>query len=218
MNVLERTLFAPDWITVVLFLSLIFLTLSKYLFQSRFLSFIVLPFNTKYIVLYNKKEPLLHGFHILLTLFQLINFSLFLFLCQKNLLGAPLGNTLGAFFILMSGLLLFQLGKLGVQYFKGFVFNTQNLIAELLFYKTSYLNYSSFVMCMGNLVLVYVLSDSIITIYIVIALIIVINVVGILKLLKSRKGVVFPYFLYFILYLCTLDIAPLVLLGSYIND
>lgn len=169
-------------------------------------------------VLYNKKGQLCNGFHILLTLFQLINVSLFLFLVQKNLLRAPLGSTSFGFFILMGGLLLFQLGKLGVQRFNGFVFNTQELTSELVFYKTSYLNYSSFTMFLGNAIGVYILKESIVVVYVTVILALLLNGVGVIRLLKAYRNVVFPYLTYFILYLCALDIAPLVLLASYLKN
>jgi len=49
------------------------------------------------------------------------------------------------------------------------------------------------------------------------ALILLINAIGIAKLLKNYQKALFPYFMYFILYLCTLEIAPLVLIGSYLK-
>lgn len=213
-----RTLLTPDWITVALFLSIVCLALAKYFFQNRFLSFILLPFTNKYVVLYNKKGQLASGFHVLLTLFQLINLSLFFFLAQKNLLGAPLGSTAWGFFILMGGLLLFQLGKLGLQCVNAFVFNTQELTAKLIFYKIAYLNYSSFALFFGNAIFVYLLKESTTTLYISLFLMIFLNVVGVIRLLKTYQNAVFPYFWYFILYLCTLDIAPLLLLVSYVKD
>lgn len=217
MNPIDRAILSTDWITIALFLSMVFLTLGKYLFQNRFSSFITLPFNNKYIVLYNKKGQRFYGFHMFLTLFQLINFALFLFICQKNLLDAPLGTTPRAFFTLMGWILLFQLLKLGAQRLKGFVFNTQDLVSELLFYKTSYLNYSSLIMGIGNVILVYIVKDPAV-LYVTILLFLFINGIGILRLLKDYQNIAFPYFSYFILYLCTLDIAPLLLLVSYVKD
>lgn len=218
MNSIDKVVLSPNWITVALFLSMLFLTLSKYLFQSRFFSFIILPFTNKYIALHNKKGQRFHGFHILLTLFQLINFSLFLFLCQKNILGVPLKNTVWTFFTFMGGVLLFQWVKIGLQRFQSFVFNTQDLISELIFYRTSYLNYSSLIVFIGNMILVYVLKDSVATLYGILILFFSINSIGIIRLLKDYQNVVLPYFFYFILYLCTLDIAPLVILVSYVKD
>ena len=62
-----------DWITIIIFLSVLLIVIAKQMFQSRFLNFIILPFNNKYIALYSKKDKMLHGFHVLLTVFQLLN-------------------------------------------------------------------------------------------------------------------------------------------------
>jgi hypothetical protein len=50
---------------------------------------------------------------------------------------------------------------------------------------------------------------------VVLALVFLINGIGITKLLKNHQKALFPFFVYFILYLCALEIAPLVLIGSY---
>ena len=207
-----------DWITMVLFLSMLVLALGKYLFQNKFLSFMILPFNNKYVVLYNKKGRLLNWFHILLTAFQLINLSLFLFLVQRTFYPLTIANPLNNFFILFGCVLLFQLVKIILQLGKGAVFNTQGIIADLLFNKTSYLNHSSLVMFAVNVILVYVLKDSEIVIYTAIILIVSINGIGFFKLMKNYQKVIISHFLYFILYLCTLEIAPLVIVGSYLKD
>ncbi|RDY59502.1 DUF4271 domain-containing protein [Flagellimonas nanhaiensis] len=218
MNPVDRVVFSLDWITITLFLSMILLTLGKYLFQSRFMNFMILPFNDKYILLHNKKGQLLNWFHILLTLFQLLNLSLFLFLIQKHLLAAPLGDDQIAFFWILGFLTLFELAKLGVQYLKGFIFETSHLISELIFHKISYLNFSSLIMLIGNIVVIYILNDSKMVIYATILLVLAINGIGVIKLLKNYQKALIPHVLYFILYLCTLEIAPLVLIGSYLKD
>ena len=122
-----------------------------------------------------------------------------------------------AFFLILLGLTLFQLVKLALQGFTGFVFNTQDLIMGLVFSKTSYLNYSSIIIFMANVILTYVATGSKTIIYSAFILILLINGIGAVKLLKNYQKAMFPYFMYFILYLCALEIAPLVLIGSYLK-
>ncbi len=218
MNPIDKVVVSLDWITIVLFVSMIVLALGKYLFQSKFLNFIILPFNNRYVVLYNKKGRLLNWFHILLTVFQLINFSLFLFFVQKTFFDAQSNSNLFIFFVITGVLLLFQLIKLLLQFTKGYIFNTTNLVSELQFNKISYLNHSSLVMFISNVLLAYIFKDSRIIIYSTIILIVSINIIGLVKLLKNYQKAIIPYFFYFILYLCALEIAPLVIVGSYLKD
>nr|WP_299486642.1 DUF4271 domain-containing protein [uncultured Allomuricauda sp.] len=217
MNPIYKVVDSMDWMTIVLFLSMVILALGKYLFQGRFLNFIILPFNNRYVVLHSKKGRLLNWFHIMLTLFQLINFSLFLFLVIQSFFGAD-EDPLLAFFVIMGVVVLFQLVKLALQLVKGYVFNTQSLIAELLFNKTSYLNYSSLIMFVANVVLIYIASSSKIVFYVAFILIVSINAIGFIKLLKNYQKAIVPNLFYFILYLCTLEIAPLVIVGTYLKD
>ncbi|KAB5485072.1 DUF4271 domain-containing protein [Flagellimonas hadalis] len=217
MNPIEKVAPSLDWMTIVLFASLVVMALGKYMYHSRFLNFIILPFNDKYVLLHNKKGQLLNWFHILLTLFQVVNLSLFVFFVLKAFGVLPGEDPLWVFLMVLGGLVLFQLVKLGLQSFTGFVFNAQELIVGLIFSKTSYLNYSSIILFVANVILTYILKDSKTVIYSAFILILLINGIGAIKLLKNYQKAMFPYFMYFILYLCALEIAPLVLIGSYLK-
>ncbi|MGB5274190.1 MAG: DUF4271 domain-containing protein, partial [Flavobacteriaceae bacterium] len=89
MEAVLRTAQTPDWITFLIFASLIFIVSAKGLFYGRYMNFIILPFNNKYIFLYNKKDKLMNWFQVFLTLFQLINSSLFLYMIGKLFFGIP---------------------------------------------------------------------------------------------------------------------------------
>ena len=204
-----------DWMTLTLFVGLVVLALGKYLFHKKFLNFIILPFNDKYILLHNKKGQFSHWFHLLLTLFQIINLSLFIFLALQTFDLFPFEKTITNYIIILGFLALFELVKFLLQMFTGFVFNNLSLVGSLIFSKISYLNYSSIVIAVANILLIYITTDSKTIIYIAFSLIVLINGIGITKLLKNHQKALFPYFVYFILYLCTLEIAPLVLIGSY---
>ena len=167
-----------DWITIIIFSSLLFIAIAKGMFYNRFMNFIILPFNNKYIFVYNKKGRLINWFNIFFSFFQLINFSLFLFFIWSVLWG------------------------------------TKN---EIIFKKLSYLNHSALIMLLANIVLTYVLKDSKPVIYISIFLILLINGIGWATLIKNHQKFIVNNFFYFILYLCALEIAPFVIIGSYLK-
>ena len=218
METIYRNVSSFDWITILIFVSLFLLTLGKYLFNGMFSHFIILPFNHKYLSLYNKKGKLYNWFHLILTLFQLINFSLFIYLAHnilqsKTYDGYPIG------FLIVLGLLIIYLSvKIGVQIANGFVFNANELVASLIFNKISYFNYSSGIAFIANVILTYVLVGSKPVIYIGFFCILSINGIGIANALKNHQKLISINFFYFILYLCALEIAPLVIIGSYLND
>ncbi len=200
-----------DWITLIIFSSLIFLVLAKSLFYSRFLNFMILPFNNKYIFLYNKKDRLMNWFHIFFTAFQLLNLSLFLYLAisiykPNEVLPSPL------LFALILGLVfLFLFVKILIQLGNSTIFNNQSVIAEILFKKISYLNYSSLVMFLANVVLTYVFIGSKTVVILGSALVLLILIMGWVTIIKTHLKFLTNYFFYFILYLCALEIAPIII-------
>ncbi len=200
-----------DWITLIIFSSVIFLVLAKSLFYGRFLNFMILPFNNKYIFLYNKKDRLMNWFHIFFTGFQLLNLSLFLYLAisiykPNEVLPSPL------LFALILGLVfLFLFVKILIQLGNSTIFNNQSVIAEILFKKISYLNYSSLVMFLANVLLTYVFIGSKTVILLGSALILLILIIGWVTIIKTHLKFLTNYFFYFILYLCALEIAPIII-------
>src|SRR6056297_213186 len=151
MDPIEKTIVSMDWMTLTLFVGLVVLALGKYLFHKKFLNFIILPFNDKYILLHNKKGQFSHWFHLLLTMFQLINLSLFVFLIVKAFDLLPIEGSLITYFIILGFIALFELIKFLLQMFTGFVFNNLELVSGLIFSKISYLNYGSIIICVANI-------------------------------------------------------------------
>jgi len=210
-----------DWITILLLFGVVLLVLAKSTFPARFLNFIILPFNNKYIFMYNKKEKLFNWFQIFFTVFQIINFSLFIYLATKVLFPEThniLSEEQFYFPLILLCLFAFLLIKVGIQLSNGFIFNSNKFITELLFKKLSYLNYSSLIMFVANIILTYIANDSKTIVFLAIFLILLVNIIGWVRLLRNYQKFIASNLFYFILYLCALEIAPFVLIGSYLND
>lgn len=219
MEPLLRHIENIDWVTVLLFSSLLLIVIAKSTFYNRFLNFIILPFNNKYIFLYNKKDKLINWFHIFFTVFQIINFSLFLFLSWKVFYGSDETQDMTLFIYpaILGSVLLFLFLKVFLQLGNGFIFRSNRVISELIFKKLSYLNYSGIIMFIANVILSYVMKDSKPIVYITFFLILSINAIGWITLLRNHQKFIANNFFYFILYLCALEIAPWVIIGSYLN-
>ena len=218
MEPVQRVINNIDWITAIIFSSILFMVIAKNLFYQRFLNFIILPFNNKYIFMYNKKDKLLNWFNIFFTLFQLLNFSLFIYLASNILSNSESDQYPVVFSIILGFLLLFLFGKILLQMGSGFVFNNNKIISEFIFKKLSYLNYSSIIMLASNIIITYVLTDSKIVVFASIFLIVVVNVIGWITIIKNYQKLISSYFFYFILYLCALEIAPFVIIVNYLKD
>ena len=218
MEALERTLYSNDWITAVFLLSLFCLVFARAFFLSRFQNFMILPFNNKYIFLYNKKDRLVHGFHLALTLFGFLNLCLYLVLAGGMLSGQilePEGYVLLSVGGVLAGFFLF---KMGLQFVGGFVLEYSDLTSALIFKKMTYLNYSALVMFAANLLLGYVDRDSNLVLFTSIFLILGINGIGWISILKFHQKLISSNLFYFILYLCTLEIAPFLIIANLLKD
>jgi len=218
VEIIYRNVDSLDWITLVIFSSFFLFVLSKYLFKNMFFNFIILPFNNKYIGLYNKKGKHITWFHILITVFQLINFSLFIYLSKEVLFAKNTHETPILFFISLGILIFYLLIKIGVQMLHAFVFNANDLISSIIFNRISYFNYSSCIAFLANIILTYILQDSIYVVCVAIFCILLINSIGLVNALRNHQKLISINLFYFILYLCALEIAPIVLIGSYLKD
>tara|TARA_R110000868_G_scaffold125037_1_gene330333 strand:- start:7470 stop:8129 length:660 start_codon:yes stop_codon:yes gene_type:complete len=217
-DVVLRTLQNTDWITLILCCSILAIVVAKSFFYQRFYNFIILPFNNKYIFMYNKKDKLSHWFTIFLFIFQLLNLALFIYLVARIFSISDQNNSEYIYFIILGSLFLFFSAKILLHLGNAFVFNTSGIISEFLFKKISYQNYSGFIMFIANILLTYVLKDSKTIIYVSSFLILLINAIGWVTVIRNHQKLITNNFFYFILYLCALEITPLVLIGDYFKD
>ncbi len=217
MNPDFRTAITPDWITVLLLVSLLILALARHYFTNRFLSFVALPFNNKYLALTQAEAPL-SGFHVLISIFQLINTALFLYFFSRqvglHLFPIDSGGSYLKFFLGVGGWLSL---KILLQWTQGYVFDIHSFTTNLIFSKTAYFNYSGMIFFAGNLLLAYVRPDSSVLTIAFALVALVVNVLGMMTLIRQYWQRIYVHFMYFILYICTLEIAPLVLVGGYLN-
>jgi hypothetical protein len=218
MVALERIFESNDWITSVFLLSLLCLVFARAFFYSRFQNFIILPFNNKYIFLYNKKGRLVHGFHLAMTLFMFLNLCLYLTLVGGTLLPHEINADGAVLLFTAAGLLLFFAGKLLLQFAGGAILEFGGLLDSLIFKKMTYLNYSAMVMFLANLLLGYLLRDSKAVVFTSLILILVVNLIGWIGILKIHQKLIASHIFYFILYLCTLEIAPFLIISNLIKD
>ncbi len=218
MEAVERTVLSNDWITGILLLSLLCMVFAKELFYNRFLNFIILPFNNKYIFLYNKKGRLLSGFHLAFSLFQILNLSLFVYLGSLAWGQESRWGSSFVYPVILGGILGFILLKIGMQLIAGYIFDREKLVSSLVFKKISYLNYSTLVLFAANLLLAYLLPQSKTIVLAGFSLALLVNIIGWITILKMHQKYVSTHFFYFILYLCALEIAPLVIISCVLNS
>lgn len=218
MNPIYRSITYLDWMTLILLFCLVLLVLGKYLFKTSFFNFIILPFNNKYITFSKKKGKLLYGFHLIMSVFQIANLSLFLFISRNIFFGQHLAAFPEFYIVVIIGILVFILVKTVLQIGNGYFFENNELMTDIIFEKLTYFNYGGLIAFLGNVLVIYVFPGHRPIIYLIFLLLIGINGIGIIKILRTHQKLIMGNTFYFILYLCTLEISPIAVLISYLNS
>ncbi|MCW1954101.1 MAG: DUF4271 domain-containing protein [Flavobacteriia bacterium] len=216
MEPILRPTLIPDWIAAILLVSLILMVVSKERFGYRFSVFMSLISNTKYILVFNKKQGFIHPFQLIWHGFAILNCSLFLYLNKKQIAVIFQNSDLLSlsFTNIILGITAFVLLKQLAQLIHGSFFNSLKMMQEFLFKKSSYFNYASLIFFVSNIISLFLLADSMLLFIISLACVLSITLIGWLVILRNRQKYITDQFFYFILYLCALEIAPFLVIGS----
>jgi len=203
-----------DWITLVLLFVFIVLSLLKVIFKGRLSHVNTVFISKKYFLTYfNKgKSNFLNGFHVSLFIVQLLVISLLFYLINIHFQFQPISlNFRGYILIIFWVSLYFSLRYL-IGLLLAFLFNFKNEYNILVYYKMSYFN---------NLIL-WVLPFLVLTVYvdmyhklllnITVSLVVILLLLRYSLILMNNKKLIFSNLFYFILYICALEIAPLIII------
>ncbi len=216
---LEKLTFSNDWITIVLMLVLILITLLKIIHNERFLKLFSLMYSEKYYTEYSKTNPLLlNNFHIISFFIVIFNISLLILYSFNEFSLVEIGNKL----LFFTQINLLVIGYFLIRYFVGFIlaylFDIDDKQKHVTFLKIS------------NLILISILFYPLLILinYSVGSFhkfIITLGVIGVIilfflryfNLLKKDK-INFNSLFYLFLYLCALEIAPFIVIYKTFVD
>jgi len=216
---LERITFSKDWITIILLVVLVLITLVKNNFNDRFTKLFSLFYSDKYYTDYLKTNPLLFNkFHFIF--FFIISFNISLIIFNSFIAFKPLEFDSDFLFFLQINLIaiLYLFIRYFLGYFIAFLFNINDKQKYVTFLKISNLSLIS-VIIFPFLVLVnysaglfhkFLITFSIIAIILLFFL-------RYFTLVKKEK-INFNSLFYLILYLCALEIAPFIVIYKTFVD
>ncbi len=209
----ERFMFTKDWITIIFVLLFGLFVLSKYLNHDRFSRLFSLLYSRNYLVLYQKQTPILvNSFHIIFGIIQVLTFALTIFIGIKayNSIARELELTL--FLTILAGVFTFFVLRFFVGKFLAIIFEKEKDFEYVTYLKMSYL--SNFCLLIFPLLLIayYTRYDSAgfsLFIFIVATILLLLYYA---LIIKNNQKMILRRLFYFILYLCALEIAPIILL------
>ena len=203
-----------DWITFIFLVILIILTIENFLFENRLLNTSSFFLKKKKMLFYFNKEKniFLNLFQILFFIVQLLTISLILYFLNP-FLGLKIGFTgFKLYIVVCIGVSLYFTFRLLTGIFLAFIFNIKPIHQKFSFEKISYFN---------NLIL-WILPLLILSSYakqfddlifkITIFVFLFLLIIRYSLLLINNKKLIFNNLFYFILYLCALEIVPLVII------
>jgi len=208
------TIINNDWITFIFLIILSILTIEKFLFENRLPNTSFFFFKKKKLISYFNKEKniFLNLFQALFFIVQVLTISL-LFYYLIQFLGLEIAFTgLKLYTIIAIGISLYFAFRLIIGLFLAYIFNIKAIHKKISFEKINYLN---------NLIL-WLLPMLVLTTYtkqfnnlifkITFIYFIFLLMIRYALLLKNNKKLIFNNLFYFILYLCALEIVPLVII------
>ena len=203
-----------DWIALVFLTILALLVVLKFFFSDRLYHTNLLFFSKNNLSSYfNRDKAIVFNlFQILFFIIQLLTISLFLFLIIRRFRPDFELFNMDLFLIILIGVLLY----FGLRYILGtilaFVLNLNFIHRKLLNEKINYFN-NLILWCLPFLVfLAYAKEYQSIFLKISIFVCISLLILRYVLVLSNNKKLIFSDLLYFILYLCALEIAPLVII------
>ncbi|WP_353963177.1 DUF4271 domain-containing protein [Aequorivita marina] len=208
MDFNQRLIVSNDWATYLLVACFVIFALAKYFYPKRFHEFSLLPFNNQYF----KYDQLGHTFNMMLFACQVICVSIFIHLLFMAYNPAETANNDWLFIQICTGYIVFVLIKFSLEKIIGNIFSLDELINKYLYQKLSYRNFLGILFFIGNLFFLYAFPPTALRLVIFASIMILLNASTLFYSYKKKRKLIMDNFFYFILYLCTLEIAPYIIL------
>jgi len=197
--------------TIIIVVSLLFITLAKALYPKRFNDFVSVVGNSNYLKIYLREQKFFDKFDALLFVNLILSITIFSFICV-HYDSVLLNPSIDDLFKLFVGIGIFVLIKVLLERLIGSLFEIDKLIDAYLFQKISYKNLLGLLLFPINVFLIFSFKPNLTIIYIIIIILFIINVSGLVTTIKTNQSLIKQNLFYFILYLCALEIAPYIII------
>ena len=211
-----REFISNDWYVVFCLVSLVVILMAKKIDAQRFSEFLKLFGNNNYLRIYLKEHSFFDRFDSLLFINFCINFVVFGGIGYQFVF-EPVTMNLLKFSQLFSFVAVVVLLKIGLELFLGYVLDLRTLFNILTFQQISSYNFIGLILLPLNAFIVFGVNFAPLAIILTMVLILLIVVAGMTKTVQSNLNILLNNFFYFILYLCTLEIGPYLILYKVLN-
>ncbi|OBQ57287.1 DUF4271 domain-containing protein [Tamlana sp. s12] len=206
-----RNIISNEIFTILIIVGLAIVATAKLLAPKRFHDFMLVLGNDRYLKIHARDQKFFDRFDALLFGNLAISLSLFCFIIYRQ---TTTVNDIPINDMLKFGICLavFILIKVLFERLIGSVFEIDSLTDHYLFQKITFINYLGVLLLPINAILLYSIPPTLPIIYGIIILLLIINIIGLISSFKTYQSIIKLNLFYFILYLCTLEIAPYIIL------
>lgn len=205
-HVLFNHWLVPSYVVVLLLL-----TFARTLYARRFSEWIQLSVTDKYFAMEGKVNAFFHPFNMMLFGVQVLAFSMLIY----QYLGVAVPNT-GEGFLkylqIVAGYTVFVTFKFYLEKLIAHVLDFEALLDRYLYEKLSYLNLMAVVLMVILPFLSFSLEAQKVFYLVLFGVLALFYLLILFSTVKRNQELLFRHFFYFILYLCALELAPLVIL------
>ena len=205
----------PDLYTLLFMACLLLLYLVKKTHSRQFTQFIALP-TSNYLNIYSGERKLIGSLELGLLLVQAISVVVFCSLFLKQFYSFSAANY-GTLLLYVMGYVLLLLGKYALEYGLGLLFGIRSVAHSYLYQKLSCKNYLGLCLLPVNMLLLYQFECNTLVLSLVIGLSVLCSLFGLVNWIRIHQNLILKHFLYLILYLCTLEIGPVIILYQAAN-
>jgi hypothetical protein len=212
-----RDVISNDGYVISSLLSLLIILIVKKINRRRFSDLIRLFANSNYLRIYLKEHRFLDLFDFILFLNFIINCTTHAYILYSSFINLIEINT-NKFATISIAFTIFLVLKLILKLLTGYLFDLYKTISILIFQQVSTINFIGIMLLPINLLLVFGLNFDIRWIIISTVLIATTILIGMLKTIQTNLNFVLSNFLYFILYICTLEIGPYIIIYDQLKN
>jgi len=197
--------------TILFVICLIMLTVAKVVFSERFKEFTLLLVNFRYVKVFSRDQKFLDTFEALLFSNLIISLGVFCYLSEEIITKENATSQFNIFkFALIIG--IFFLIKVLLERLVSSALGIEGIVNDYIFQKISYRNFIGLILLPINVVLVYSKELTELGLVLIVIFLFIINSIGVYFFYKRNQIVIKQNIFYFILYLCTLEISPVIIL------
>jgi len=210
-----RDILLKDTFTVIILSLIIIITLIKYNNHKKFNSLLKIFWNSSYLKKYKYEKITYYLFDYLLQTNFIISLGLFAFIFSIVYNGNSLAFNFLEFINIIQIIITFLVLKNLAEILISWVFNTQWLTKLYLNEKINYNSLIGLIILPINILILYFFNPSINTLFIFTCIILLLKLTAYINSFILHQKTIKKNWFYFILYLCTLEIIPYLLLYNF---